>query len=1193
MANFRFSLSKKALAAIAVILLPVIITFSFGYYNNRELLKGHVLDNLTVVSEAYEGQVYQFIEMSRRRAEDFSTDGFIAEGLLAAARGRDVSASLGAHLRNKKLPLDRHIHTIHLLDLKGRVVASTEESHIGRDLSGEDFFKERLSGVTAMESVDEKGRPHLVLSAPVLNAAKEPIGVLSNSMLLSELSDLLSGDFHRELGAISWNKGKKETMEAYIVNSSGKIIAGSNLKENGRPIKVETEPVNACKGALREISGFYDNYSRVNVAGASMCIPSLNWTLLVEYETDEALAAVTAMRRQAVVTGLIVVGLISLLYLFFRSVVSQLRRLSSAADAISAGDYDITLPIETRDEIGMLAGNFNAMAHEIKRRNLDLEEGKKRLKDILDNSAAVVYMKDPGGGYIFVNHKFESLFNVKAEELRGRTDYDLFPREMADAFRANDRKVLERRAPMEFEEEALHNGTVHTYISIKFPLFDSAGDVYAVCGFSTDITERKRAAEILKETEERLTMAQRIGRIGSWDWRIPENRLWWSEETYDIFGLKTHEFGATYEAFLASVHPEDRDLVKRSVKEALFGGKPYSIDHRIVLPDGGMRTVHEQANVYFDGAGNPARMVGTIQDITEQKKTEFELKKLSMAIEQSVNIVFITNTDGVIEYVNPMFEKVTGYTGKDAIGQTPRILASGEVTDKEYEELWRTILSGKTWHGNYKNRKKTGGYYWCNTVISPIKDELGRITHFLAVQEDVTQKRFSEERIKYLAHHDELTGLINRSRFIELLDQWIGYAQTCNAQGALLLMDMDGFQYINDTYGLGAGDEFLLRLSKLFQDTLNRVKRDFGARNGMDPVLSRLSGDEFAVLLPSFSESEGLQAAEEFRRDAEKFQSKRPPISSTASIGVVVYPKHGLTTRELLTRADASMHRAKELGRNRAHLFRPEDRDLEKIHSRLRWKEKILKALREDRFEPWYQPILSLTDNRIHHFEALARMRDEDGTILLPGAFIDIAERFSLVGLIDRAITEKTIRMQAEMRRAGKRLSFSMNLSGKDLGDDGLLSFLQDKIKDTGADPDCLIFEITETAAIGDLDRAIRFIKSLNSLGCHFSLDDFGVGFTSFTYLREMQVDYIKIDGSFIKKLPESPNDQVFVKAMTDVARGLHVQTIAEFVETEETFRILKKLGVDYAQGYLIGKPAPGLVEEDAFLVSYGAAHTS
>ncbi|MFQ5737077.1 MAG: putative bifunctional diguanylate cyclase/phosphodiesterase, partial [Thermodesulfobacteriota bacterium] len=602
-----------------------------------------------------------------------------------------------------------------------------------------------------------------------------------------------------------------------------------------------------------------------------------------------------------------------------------------------------------------------------------------------------------------------------------------------------------------------------------------------------------------------------------------------------------------------------------------------------------VRTVHEQGEGTFGPEGAPLRMIGTIQDITEMEKTRLELKKLSMAIEQSVNIVFITDINGVIEYVNPMFEQVTGYSQKDAVGQTPRILSSGEVSDKEYNELWRTILSGKTWRGSYKNRKKGGGYYWCNTIISPIKNERGETTHFLAVQEDVTEKRFSGERMKYIAHHDELTGLYNRTRFIELCDEWIESTQANGHQGALLLMDMDDFKYANDTYGLGAGDNLLFRLSKLFRGTLERIKKEYAKKDDVEPIISRLSGDEFAVLLPSFSEAEGLQAAEEFRRDAEKFQMKKPPLSTTASIGVVVYPHHGITTRALLTKADASMYRAKELGRNRVHLYRPEDRDLEKVHSRLIWKEKILTALHEDRFEPWFQPILSLADNRVHHFEALARMRDEDGSVLLPGAFIDIAERFALIGSIDRAITEKTMRKQAEMQRQGKTFSFGMNLSGKDLGDEELLSFLKEKIKETGADPGRLIFEITETATISDLERAIQFIKSLKSLGCHFSLDDFGVGFTSFTYLREMQVDYIKIDGSFIKKLPESPNDQVFVKAMTDVARSLNVQTVAEFVENEETFRLLKKLGVDYAQGYLIGKPAPELMEADAFLVAHAA----
>jgi len=244
---------------------------------------------------------------------------------------------------------------------------------------------------------------------------------------------------------------------------------------------------------------------------------------------------------------------------------------------------------------------------------------------------------------------------------------------------------------------------------------------------------------------------------------------------------------------------------------------------------------------------------------------------------------------------------------------------------------------------------------------------------------------------------------------------------------------------------------------------------------------------------------------------------------------------------------------------------------------RLKERERIQKALNDDRFEPWFQPILDLTDNKIHHYEALARMKDENGDILLPGAFIDTAERFGLIGAIDRVIIDKTMKLQAETRRMGRELSFTINLSGKDFGDDDFLSFLHMRVKEPGANLCSPIFEITETAAVRDLNIAIKFIKALKSLGCHFSLDDFGVGFTSFIYLREMEVNYIKIDGSFIRRLHENANDQFFVKAITDVARGMGIKTVAEFVETEETLKLLKKFGVDYAQGTLIGKPAPNL----------------
>jgi EAL domain-containing protein (putative c-di-GMP-specific phosphodiesterase class I) len=250
------------------------------------------------------------------------------------------------------------------------------------------------------------------------------------------------------------------------------------------------------------------------------------------------------------------------------------------------------------------------------------------------------------------------------------------------------------------------------------------------------------------------------------------------------------------------------------------------------------------------------------------------------------------------------------------------------------------------------------------------------------------------------------------------------------------------------------------------------------------------------------------------------------------------------------------------------------------MHSRIQWKERILKALKEDRFEPWFQPILDLKTGLVHHYEALARMRDTDGKILLPGSFIEVAERFGIIGEIDRVIIEKTMKIQAAGGR-NNPYSFSVNLSGMDLGDQKLLSFLKSTLKRTGADPGSIVFEITETAAVGYIDNAIEFIESLKKLGCRFALDDFGVGFTSFMYLKRMNVDFIKIDGSFIRKLNEDKIDQLFVKSMTEVANGLNIMTVAEFVENEETLVLLKKFGVDFAQGYFVGKPAPALTHND------------
>lgn len=1177
----RFSLTKKAFMALGIILLPIFIAFMLGYSNNKEMVKEHVINDITLVSEVFEGQVFQFLEMTRRRALDFSADSLVRSTLSAPSGGVRPSPTLSEYLRQYKLPLGTHINSIHVISTKGLIIASTEDSDIGTNVSASEFFTNGRNGIPITETdrgpKDEHG---IAISVPVLKDGRS-VGFLSTFTRLTELDKVLSGEFNKELGALTWEKGRKMSFEAYLANKDKILIASSKFLKNA-PIKrpVDTEPVRACINESREITGFYKDYSGKEVIGSSMCLPSLKWTLLVEVDADEALSSIRKMRNDAIMTIVLVAVFAVLLFFFFHTrIVLQLRRIGDAARAISEGNYSVTLPKESHDEIGALSETFSVMASGIKARDAALRESEEKYRTLVANIPDVTWTATIDGSMAFISP------NVR--DLLGYAEYAFIAQpglwfdsvhkdDLPDLSLAMERLFSEGRSlDCEFRIKKM-DGRFIWLGARAVSTYMKDGIQYADGVFS-DITKRRKAENALRESEKRLNEAQRVAHIGSWDWDIINDTLAWSDEIYEIFGINKDEFGACYEAFMDSVHPDDRSMVKEALSAALKGIKGYSIDHRIILPDGQVRTVHEQGHVQFTDDGRPCHMIGTVQDVTEARQKDLELRKLSAAIEYSVNIVFITDVKGTIEYVNPTFVQVTGYSSDEALGQTPRILSSGEVSNKTYEELWSTITSGKTWRNTIKNRTKSGGYYWCNSVISPIKDSRGKITHFLAVQEDITEKMVSEERAAYLARYDALTGLINRTHFMVRLGEWIAVASVKRQIGALLLIDIDQFKFINESYGHATGDEFLRRMATLFSNEVDLAypkERDAG-----QSLISHLSGDEFAIFIPSIGEEEAVALAERLRAATEAFRFAEYLSIFTASIGVVLYPGHGFSTVELFTRVDAAMYRAKELGRNRVHLYRAEDRDLEKLHSRLSWREKISKALAQDRFEPWFQPILDLKTGTVHHYEVLARMRDEDGKVILPGAFIDIAEKFGLIGEIDRAITEKAIRFQAKTMMEGKKFTFGMNLSGKNLGDESLLEFLKTKIAEAGADPGALLFEITETAAIGDLDRALKFIKALKGLGCSFALDDFGVGFTSFSYLQKMNVDYIKIDGSFIKKLLESPNDQVFVRAISDVARGLGIKSIAEFVEVPETLRILRMFGVDYAQGYLIGKPHPDIAD--------------
>lgn len=677
-----------------------------------------------------------------------------------------------------------------------------------------------------------------------------------------------------------------------------------------------------------------------------------------------------------------------------------------------------------------------------------LRENTLQLQSILDNTTAMIYVKDVDGRYLFVNRQLEKNLHLSGEHILGNTDIDLGIHELSRTFYTNDLKVIDTKAPIEFEEVIQQEDGPHTYISLKFPIYHTADDsISAVCNISTDITERKRV--------------------------------------------------------------------------------------------------------------------------------DAELGRLFVAVEHSINVVLITDIKGRIEYVNAMFEEVTGYSKEEAIGKNPSILASGKTTHGEYEELWDTIKRGKTWRGIFKNKKKNGQLYWGNGFITPIRDENGAITHFLAIQEDVSEKVKAEERVKYLTVYDELTNLCNRTSFMGQMNHWLIDKANHTRTAVLLFIDIDGFRLINDTYGHGTGDIVLQRIAEIIRSTSSSREKRCTHSDEDKPLVGRLGGNEFAVFLPACNENDGMEVAEEIRKMLEKHRFVEISSHLTASIGMALFPKDGNTVKELVTKADASLSYAKELGGNRIHTYHGEDLVLEKIHTRMEWKGKIQKAIQEERLEPWFQPILDLKDNQIHHFESLARMRSTNGEIIYPSSFIDTAEVFALITDIDRIIIKKVILHQLCLCKGGKSLVHSINLSILDLEDKKFLQFLRTEISRNSIDPKRLIFEITETAAVRNLDMAVNFIRELRAMGCSFSLDDFGAGFTSFRYLKEMAVDYIKIDGSFIRKLAENKHDRLFVKAIADVAKGMGVKTVAEFVENKETVEIIREYGIDYAQGYYIGKPSP------------------
>jgi len=462
---------------------------------------------------------------------------------------------------------------------------------------------------------------------------------------------------------------------------------------------------------------------------------------------------------------------------------------------------------------------------------------------------------------------------------------------------------------------------------------------------------------------------------------------------------------------------------------------------------------------------------------------------------------------------------------------------------------------------------RDGRVIWVRETARLINNE-NQQKNILLVCEDVTETRILAEKVAYQASHDALTGLVNRTEFDIVIHQAVEEAHEKKTDHALCYLDLDQFKLVNDTSGHMAGDELLRQLG----DTLR-----LQIRKG--DVLARLGGDEFGILMNNCSLDEAFHACEKLRNVIREFQFAWEDRSFYVgvSIGIASINNCSGNAVEILKEADAACYAAKDKGRNRVHVFRPDDEELASRQGEMQWVEKIQYGIDKNHFVLYGQLIVPISDNQEGlHFETLIRYQDEKGKIIPPGAFLPAAERYNMAPALDIWVISHLFEWMSKQQDFLDKLSLcSINLSGLSLSDESMLNFITDAFYRYSIPTEKICFEITETAAIASLSNATKFINHLREQGCSFSLDDFGSGLSSFAYLKNLSVDYLKIDGLFVKDILDDQVDLAMVRSINEVGHVMGKKTIAEFVENEQIFNLLKVLGVDYAQGYGIAKPVP------------------
>ncbi len=689
---------------------------------------------------------------------------------------------------------------------------------------------------------------------------------------------------------------------------------------------------------------------------------------------------------------------------------------------------------------------------------------------------------------------------------------------------------------------------------------------------------RRREMEArLRRSRIHLANAQRLARVGSFEYRPEEGVAVCSEELKRILSLDFQGDILPISRLLDAFEAGDQDRLRSALDRVAAGKEPVALN--LVVERKGVRHVlHCELAVLGDG--DDWVVTGVFQDITGFIETETQLELAKEIFESSIEGITITDAKGNIISVNPAFTRITGYSAEEVLGQNPRVLKSDRHDKEFYEAMWRTLLEKGEWSGEIWNRRKSGEAYPEWLTIKAIKNSKGEVTNYVALFHDMSEIHEIKENLEVNVNYDAVTGLPNRKLFTDLLGKVIGHAAIHGEKLAVISVDIDDFRLVNEAIGFNVGDQVLQEMARRLASCVRK-----------DDIVGRLGGDEFVVVIADLTE--GAQVLEVTSRILEAvsrpFKYKGREIRLSVSMGIAFYPDDGVDVEVLLKNAEIAMYRSKEEGKNSFHIFTPKMN--EKVVRRLILEERLHNALQKEELFLYYQPKLDLRSGKVVGVEALLRWIDETGELVPPAEFIRVAEESGLIVPIGEWVVKTACEQLSAWRAQGHNVSLAVNLSPRQFRSKGLVQHIKMLLELHALPAGALIIEVTEGVVMDDEERAMEVMMELKGLGLQISMDDFGTGYSSMYYLKHLPIDELKIDRSFVSGLPYNKDSVAITKATLSLSKSLELRSVAEGVENGEQLAFLRGLGCDLVQGFHVGRPMPADKVVETFTYSLGDVH--